>query len=290
MPVEEGLPWHPVATGLAGQAVLFIVAAPMRTLCHPLHSGSLFPLCWLPLLPCCAPPPCLLCSPLCPSWCGSRVLCVCVAPPPPSGTPTSGNARWHMQPCTTGPTSSWNADAGVTPNCPPGAPSRHPQRVHNLGPLLHAIALGFPLRDPRRILTPFDMRWAHHVQVLRAIFRSTVNNFCCSPHYAALIRSMQSTNPTEARQTFSPALWAEVSVHQPVHRKLLGQAGGRFTPPLKQKKNSAVQWQINLSSLILMQPPFASERDVSCHSASHFSMTTCEINREDCDLSSATEA
>ena len=64
MPVEQGLPWHPVATGLAGQAIPFIVAAPMRTLCHPLHSGSLFPLCWLPLLPCCAPPPCLLCSPL----------------------------------------------------------------------------------------------------------------------------------------------------------------------------------------------------------------------------------
>ena len=33
----------------------------MRTLSHPLHSGSLS---WLPLLPCCAPPPCLLCSPL----------------------------------------------------------------------------------------------------------------------------------------------------------------------------------------------------------------------------------
>ena len=27
MPVEQGLPWHPVAMGLAGQAILFIVAA-----------------------------------------------------------------------------------------------------------------------------------------------------------------------------------------------------------------------------------------------------------------------
>ena len=27
MPVEQGLPWHPVATGLAGQAIPFIVAA-----------------------------------------------------------------------------------------------------------------------------------------------------------------------------------------------------------------------------------------------------------------------
>ena len=29
----------------------------MHTLCHPLHSRSLFPLFWLPLLPCCPPPP-----------------------------------------------------------------------------------------------------------------------------------------------------------------------------------------------------------------------------------------
>ena len=27
MPVEQGLPWDPVATGLAGQAIPFIVAA-----------------------------------------------------------------------------------------------------------------------------------------------------------------------------------------------------------------------------------------------------------------------
>ena len=28
MPVEQGLPWHPVATGLAGQAIPCVVAAP----------------------------------------------------------------------------------------------------------------------------------------------------------------------------------------------------------------------------------------------------------------------
>ena len=27
MPVEQGLPWHPVVTGLAGQAIPFVVAA-----------------------------------------------------------------------------------------------------------------------------------------------------------------------------------------------------------------------------------------------------------------------
>ena len=80
MPVEQGLRWHPVATGLAGQAIPFIVAAPMRTLSDPLYSGSLFPLFWLPLLPRCAPPPCLLCSPLSLLvW--LRVLCVCCSSP-----------------------------------------------------------------------------------------------------------------------------------------------------------------------------------------------------------------
>ena len=76
MPVEQGLPWHPVATGLAGQAIPFVVAASHA---HALPSPPF----WFPvlvaspallLLVCCARPR--------PSWCGSRVLCVCVAPPP----------------------------------------------------------------------------------------------------------------------------------------------------------------------------------------------------------------
>ena len=80
MPVEQGLPWHPVAKGLAGQAIPFIVAASHA---HALPSTPF----WFPVPAVLvaspaslAPPPCLLCSP-CPSWCGSRVLCVCVAPP-----------------------------------------------------------------------------------------------------------------------------------------------------------------------------------------------------------------
>ena len=31
-------------------------------------------------------------------------------------------------------------------------------RMHNLGPLLHAITLGLPLRDPRTTSPPLDMR------------------------------------------------------------------------------------------------------------------------------------
>ena len=64
MPVEQGLPWHPVAMGLAGQAIPFIVAASHA------HAPPSAPF-WFPvpailvaspaLL---APPPCLLCSPL----------------------------------------------------------------------------------------------------------------------------------------------------------------------------------------------------------------------------------
>ena len=39
MPVEQGLPWHPVATGLAGQAIPFIVAASHA---HALPSAPLW--------------------------------------------------------------------------------------------------------------------------------------------------------------------------------------------------------------------------------------------------------
>ena len=42
MPVEQGLPWHPVATGLAGQAIPFVVAASHA---HALPS----PLFWFPV-------------------------------------------------------------------------------------------------------------------------------------------------------------------------------------------------------------------------------------------------
>ena len=81
MPVEQALPWHLVATRLAGQAIPFLSPPPMRTLSHPLHSGSLFPLFWLPLLPCCAPPPCLLCSPLSLLVWLPRSVCLCCSSP-----------------------------------------------------------------------------------------------------------------------------------------------------------------------------------------------------------------
>ena len=51
---------------------------PMRTLPHPLHSDSLS---WLPLLPCCAPPPCLLCSPSSLVVWLPRSVCLCCSPP-----------------------------------------------------------------------------------------------------------------------------------------------------------------------------------------------------------------
>ena len=43
MPVEQGLPWHPVAMGLAGQAIPFVVAAPHA---HVLPSPPF----WFPVL------------------------------------------------------------------------------------------------------------------------------------------------------------------------------------------------------------------------------------------------
>ena len=50
MPVEQGLPWHPVATGLAGQAIPFIVAAshapcPMPPPPHTPHTTKPWPVC-----------------------------------------------------------------------------------------------------------------------------------------------------------------------------------------------------------------------------------------------------
>ena len=46
MPVEQGFPWHPVATGLAGQAIPFVVAAPWSPIPYVLVS-----------CPCCLAPP-----------------------------------------------------------------------------------------------------------------------------------------------------------------------------------------------------------------------------------------
>ena len=53
----------------------------MHTLCHPLHSGSVFPLFSLPLLHQCAPPPCLLCSPLSLLVWLPRSVCLCCSSP-----------------------------------------------------------------------------------------------------------------------------------------------------------------------------------------------------------------
>ena len=53
MPVEQGLPWHPVATGLAGQAIAFVVAASHA---HALPSPPF----WFPV-------PTVLVASLCPS-------------------------------------------------------------------------------------------------------------------------------------------------------------------------------------------------------------------------------
>ena len=54
MPVEQGLPWHPVATGLAGQAVPFIVAASHA---HTLPSAPF----WFPVPAVLVASPALLC-------------------------------------------------------------------------------------------------------------------------------------------------------------------------------------------------------------------------------------
>ena len=79
MPVEQGLPWHPVATGLTGQAILFIVAASHA---HALPSAPF----WLPVPAVLAASPALLC----PSFLSAVLaLVACPSPPPPrdNGSP-----------------------------------------------------------------------------------------------------------------------------------------------------------------------------------------------------------
>ena len=75
MPVEQGLPWHPVATGLAGQAIPFIVAA------SHVHAPPFAPF-WFPV------PAVLVASPalLCPSSLSGvpALVPLGVAPPPPA--------------------------------------------------------------------------------------------------------------------------------------------------------------------------------------------------------------
>ena len=96
MPVEQGLPWHPVATGLAGQAIPFIVAASHA---HALPSAPF----WfsVPAVPVASPAllcpsslsavPALVPPGVAPAFCVSVLLlplsggalgCPCRAPPP----------------------------------------------------------------------------------------------------------------------------------------------------------------------------------------------------------------
>ena len=81
MPVEQGLPWHPLATALAGQAIPFIVAASHA---HALPSTPI----WfsVPAVPVASPAllcpsPCLLCPPLSPLVWLPRSVCLCCSSP-----------------------------------------------------------------------------------------------------------------------------------------------------------------------------------------------------------------
>ena len=106
MPVEQGLPWHPVVTGLAGQAIPVIVAASHA---HALPSAPF----WYPVPAVLVASPALLCSSslfavlalvppgVAPAFCVSVLLlplsvgalgCPCRAPPPvpPACPPVRG--------------------------------------------------------------------------------------------------------------------------------------------------------------------------------------------------------
>ena len=155
MPVEQGLPWHPVATGLAGQAIPFTVAASHA---HALPSTPF----WFPVPAVLVASPSLLCPSslsgvlalvppgVAPAFCVSVLLlplsvgapgCPCRAPPPvpPACPPRTRISHLRMTwtvPCAVG----WSL-----PCCYPRG--RHlPARRVQLGALWSTWA---PCRGPR---------------------------------------------------------------------------------------------------------------------------------------------
>ena len=103
MPVEQGLPWHPVATGLAGQATPFIVAASHA---HALPSAPF----WFPV------PAVLVASPalLCPS---SLFAVLALVPP---GVAPAFCVSVLLLPLSAGaPGCPCRAPSPVPPACPP---------------------------------------------------------------------------------------------------------------------------------------------------------------------------
>ena len=148
MPIEQGLPWHPVATGLAGQAIPFVVDASHA---HALPSAPL----WFPV------PAVLVASPasLCPSslfavlalvppgvapaFCVSMLLlplsvgapgCPCRAPPLVPPAPCKDFPSPYDVDC---PVRSWLVTALLPPlwRAPPGARGAAPALVEYMGTL-----------------------------------------------------------------------------------------------------------------------------------------------------------
>ena len=103
MPVEQGLPWHPVATGLAGQAIPFIVAASRA---HTLPSPPF----WFPV------PAVLVASPA--SLCPSSLSAVLALVPP--GAAFTFCVSVLLLPLSVGaPGCPFCAPPPVPPDCPP---------------------------------------------------------------------------------------------------------------------------------------------------------------------------
>ena len=103
MPVEQGLPWHPVATGLAGQAIPFVVAASHA---HALPSAPF----WFPV------PAVLVASPasLCPSS-----LSAVLARVPPGVAPAFCVSVLLLPRSVGAPECPFRAPPPVPPACPP---------------------------------------------------------------------------------------------------------------------------------------------------------------------------
>ena len=164
MPVEQGLPWHPVATGLAGQAIPFFVAASHA---HALPSLPF----WFPVPAVAVASPALLCPSslfavlalvppgVAPVLCVSVLLlplsvgapgCPCRTPPPvPPACPPpyEGFTSPYNMDC---PVRGWLVMALLPPpwRAPPGARGAAPALVEYV-PLLPAIAWYMPKNETR---------------------------------------------------------------------------------------------------------------------------------------------
>ena len=133
MPVEQGLLWHPVATGLAAQAIPFIVAA---SHVHALPSAPF----WFPV------PAVMVASPA--LWCPSSLFAVLALVPP--GVAHAFCVSVLLLPLSVGaPGCPCCAPPTVPPACAPPPPRTRVSHPHTTWTVPCAVGWSRPCCHPR---------------------------------------------------------------------------------------------------------------------------------------------